>query len=181
MILISLIFANVTAFLLQRRLSGDKAAAAHGGSDWLADEFVTPTGGKNNNMKFRYSLLIFIFLYCLLSCTEKNIDIRHIPYLTEINTVFVNGNLQKNRVDYFVIYYFNDSKKTKDLLNSFTKNYSDSFKHQYDNYSILLFKESKYVDTSYIKSFGENFYYKAVFDVKPDFIFQWWEGRLISK
>jgi hypothetical protein len=35
------------AFRLQRRLSGDKAAAAHEGSGWLADEFGTPTAAKN--------------------------------------------------------------------------------------------------------------------------------------
>ena len=35
------------AFRLQRRLSGDKAAAAHGVRRWLADEFGTPTWAKN--------------------------------------------------------------------------------------------------------------------------------------
>ena len=41
-----MIFAGVNSFRLQRRLSGDKAAAAHGGNGWLAVEFGTPTVAK---------------------------------------------------------------------------------------------------------------------------------------
>ena len=40
-------FCGVNSFRLQRRLSGDKAAAAHGGNGWLAVEFGTPTVAKN--------------------------------------------------------------------------------------------------------------------------------------
>ena len=39
-------FANISSFQLQRRLSGDKAAAAHGVRRWIADEFGTLAGAK---------------------------------------------------------------------------------------------------------------------------------------
>jgi len=48
------IFAGVNSFRLQRRLSGDKAAAAHGGNGWLAVEFGTPTVAKKNSTTFFY-------------------------------------------------------------------------------------------------------------------------------
>jgi len=46
-------FCGVNSFRLQRRLSGDKAAAAHGGNGWLAVEFGTPTVVKlfSTNLK----------------------------------------------------------------------------------------------------------------------------------
>jgi len=53
-VFISVIFAGVNSFRLQRRLSGDKAAAAHGGNGWLAVEFGTPTVAKKNSTTFFY-------------------------------------------------------------------------------------------------------------------------------
>lgn len=132
-------------------------------------------------MKFHHSCLICFVIYNLFSCTEKNFEIKHIPYLTEIDTFHINDDIINNRRDYFIIYNFHYSKKDKDKMNTVIQSYSDSFRSIYDNYSIFLFKESKSVDTFYIKSFGENYYYKALLDIRPDFSFQWWEGRQISK
>ncbi len=52
------------AFRLQCRLSGDKAAAAHGGRNWLTDEFGTPTAA-NDLRQWGEDLLQWGSLYCL--------------------------------------------------------------------------------------------------------------------
>ena len=123
----------------------------------------------------------YALLLILSSCINSKAKIIHIDYLTEIDTRSANGYSQINRDDYFIIYNSTDSIELKNNINKTIKPYSDSFSDKFGNYRIFLYKESTFADTSYIKSFGENYYYKALLDEKAYMVFHWWAKRLISK
>ena len=123
----------------------------------------------------------YLLLLILSSCINSKTQIIHIDYLTEVDTSRANGRIQINKQDYCIIYHSHDSIQLDEEINRIIKPYSDSFSDKFDNYQIFLYKESRFADTSYIKSFGKDYYYKALLDEKPYAELHWWTGHLISK
>jgi len=60
------------------------------------------------------------------------------------------GIIKKNRTDCFIIYKSIISSVPQNLVKETIKPYIDSFSSKCDNYTILLYIESSYADTSYI-------------------------------
>lgn len=129
-------------------------------------------------LKKRKPLWIVLFPVLLLAC--KRTQIKHVNILREAESISVNGHHQKNRIDYFIIYKSLISSVSKPLVEATIKPYVDSFSTTYNNYTILLYNESRGADTLYIKSFGEGYYYKALLGEAPYMEFSWWAGKLLK-
>lgn len=118
--------------------------------------------------------------FILSSCTNKKVEIKHIEFLTEVWGDSINGKSWRNRDDYFIIYNSRFSSGVQEKIDQIIKPYSDSFSSEFSNYSIILYKESKYADTNYIKSFPKGLYYKALLDDKPFKTILWSSGHRLD-
>lgn len=131
-------------------------------------------------MRHPATLLLFLIAFMLISCSNRQVKIKHINFLTEVWGDTTNGKNWRNRDDYFIIYNSWSSNGLQEQIDQTIKPYVDSFSSKFSNYTITLYKESKYADTTYIKSFPERLYYKALLDDKPYMTLQWYSGHLIN-
>lgn len=125
-------------------------------------------------------IILFLILHIFDSCKSQDTKIKHIGYLTIVDTLKLSKGIQVNREDYFIIYNFRKSESEQEIKGSIKK-YSDSFSNRFTNYTIYFYKESPIADTNYIKGFGKEYYYKALLSEKPYAVYFWWLGKFYHK